>query len=148
MKRIIFNRPVISLLIIYIFVLVILNYSGTFLPENNSILINSTNKFVTELTGKVITQPIQKDENQQFILQVYNADGQNIKKEKTLVYASKAYKIEYGDIIFVSGKLNVPEKPPFPYIFDYNLYLQRENIYTIFEDLKVNEYVVGLPLLL
>ena len=132
MKRIIFNRPVISLLIIYIFVLIILNYLGTFLPENNSILINSTDKFVTELTGRVITQPVQKDENQQFILQVYNADGQNIKKEKTLVYASKAYKIEYGDIIFVSGKLNVPEKPAFPYIFDYNLYLQRENIYTIF----------------
>ena len=132
MKKIIFNRPVISLLIIYIFVLIILNYLGTFLPENNSILINSTDKFVTELTGRVITQPVQKDENQQFVLQVYNADGQNIKKEKALVYASKAYKIEYGDIIFVSGKLNVPEKPTFPYVFDYNLYLQREKIYTTF----------------
>ena len=132
MKKIIFNRPIISLLIIYIFILIILNYLGTFLPEKNSILISSTDKFVTELTGKVITQPIQKDENQQFILQAYNINGQNIKKEKTLVFASKAYKIEYGDIIFISGKLNIPEKPTFPYIFDYNLYLQRENIYTIF----------------
>ena len=132
MKKIIFNRPVIITLIIYIFLIVVLNYFGIFLPENNSFLINNTNKNIIELTGKVITEPIQKDENQQFVLQVYNVDGQKIKKEKTLVYASKAYNIEYGDNIFVSGKLNVPEKPIFPYIFDYNLYLQREQIYTIF----------------
>ena len=132
MKKIILNRPIISILIIYVFTIVVLNYFGTFLPENNSFLINNTNKNITELTGKVITEPIKKEEKQQFVLQVYNVDGQKIKKEKTIVYASNAYKIEYGDIIFVSGKLSVPEKPPFPYVFDYNLYLQRENIYTMF----------------
>ncbi len=132
MKKLIFNRPVISILVIYIFVIVSLNYFGIFSPERNSFLINNTDKFVTELTGKVVTEPIQKGEKQQFVLQVYDVDGQKIKKEKTLVYASNAYKIEYGDIIFVSGKINIPEKPTFPYIFDYNLYLQRENIYTLF----------------
>ena len=132
MKKIIFNRPVISILIVYIFVIVILNFSGIFSPEKNSFLINNTDKHTTELTGKVITEPIQKGEKQQFILEVLDIDGKKIKKEKTFVYASTAYNIEYGDIIFVSGKLNVPEKPVFPYIFDYNLYLQRENIYTIF----------------
>ena len=132
MKKIIFNRPIISILIIYIFIIIVLNYLGMFSPEKNSFLINNTNKQVTELTGKVITEPIQKNEKQQFILEVFDADGQKIKEEKTLVYASTAYKIEYGDIVFVSGKLNIPEKPVFPYIFDYNLYLQRENIYTIF----------------
>ena len=132
MKKIIFNRPVISVLIVYVFIIIVLNFSGTFLPEKNSFLINNTYKHTTELTGKVITEPIQKGEKQQFILEVSEVDGNKIKKEKTLVYASTAYDIEYGDIIFVSGKLNVPEKPVFPYIFDYNLYLQRENIYTIF----------------
>ncbi|MBO7610673.1 MAG: ComEC/Rec2 family competence protein [Elusimicrobia bacterium] len=132
MKKIIFNRPIISILIIYIFIIIVLNYLGMFSPEKNSFLINNTSKQVTELTGKVVTEPIQKDEKQQFILEVYNIDGQNIKKEKTLVYASTAYNINYGDIVFVSGKLNVPEKPIFPNIFDYNLYLQRENVYTIF----------------
>lgn len=132
MKNIIFNRPVISILFVYIFVLVFLNYLGIFLPQRNSFLINNTDKYTTELTGKVITEPIQKGEKQQFILEVFDTDGQKIKKEKTLVYASSAYNIEYGDIIFVSGKLNIPEKPVFPYIFNYNLYLQRENIYTIF----------------
>ena len=132
MKKIIFNRPVISVLFLYIVTIIILNYFGIFSPKKNSFLINNTNKQVTELTGKVITEPIQKNEKQQFILEVFDADGQKIKEEKTLVYASTAYKIEYGDIVFVSGKLNIPEKPVFPYIFDYNLYLQRENIYTIF----------------
>ena len=131
MKRTIFKRPVISILFIYILVIIILNYWGFFLPENNSILINNVQSSV-ELTGKVINEPVQKDEKQQFILQVYDINGQKIKKEKTLVYASNVYKIEYGDIVCLSGKLNRPEKPVFPYIFDYNLYLQRENIYTIF----------------
>ena len=131
MKQIIFNRPVISILIIYIFVIVILNYCGYFLPENNSVLINNVLKSA-ELTGKVITEPMQKEDKQQFVLEVFDLNGKKIKKEKTLVYASTAYKIEYGDIVFVSGKLNIPEKPVFPYIFNYNLYLQRDNIYTIF----------------
>ncbi|MBR3655132.1 MAG: ComEC family competence protein [Elusimicrobia bacterium] len=132
MKKIIFSRPVISVLVIYAFIIIILNYYGVFLPERNSFLINNINNPVTELTGKVITEPTQKGEKQQFILEVFDLNGQKIKKEKTFVYASTAYNIEYGDIIFVSGKLNTPEKPTFPYIFDYNLYLQRENIYTIF----------------
>ncbi len=132
MKKIIFNRPVISVLVLYVFILILLNSLGIFLPEKNSFLINNTNKYTTELTGKVITEPIQKNDKQQFVLEVFDVDGQKIKKEKTLVYASTVYNIEYGDIVFVSGKLNIPEKPVFPYIFDYNLYLQRENIYTIF----------------
>lgn len=102
-----------------------------FLPERNSALINNIQNNA-DLTGKVITEPVQKEDKQQFILEVFDINGQKIKKEKTFVYASNAYKIEYGDIIFVSGKLNIPEKPVFPYVFDYNLYLQRENIYTLF----------------
>ena len=131
MKKIIFNRPVISILTVYIFIIIVLNCFGFFLPEKNSVLINNVQNLV-ELTGKVITEPVQKDEKQQFLLEVFDINGQKIKKEKTFVYASKAYNIEYGDIVFVSGKLNIPEKPVFPYIFDYNLYLQRENIYTVF----------------
>ncbi len=131
MKKIILSRPVISVLIIYAFIIIVLNYFGIFLSERNSVLVNNIQNLV-ELTGKVITEPTQKGEKQQFILEVFDINGQKIKKEKTFVYASTAYNIEYGDIIFVSGKLNIPEKPTFPYIFDYSLYLQRENIYTIF----------------
>ena len=80
MKKIIFNRPVISVLFLYIVTIIILNYFGIFSPKKNSFLINNTNKQVTELTGKVITEPIQKNEKQQFILEVFDADGQKIKE--------------------------------------------------------------------
>lgn len=132
MKKILFDRPVISILILYVFVIIILNYFGMFLPERNSFLLQQTNLKQVELTGKVINEPISKGDNQQFILEVFNINGQQIKKEKTLVMSSKAYNIEYGDIICVLGKLTIPQKPVFTYIFDYNLYLQREKIYTIF----------------
>ena len=88
MKKIIFNRPVITMLILYIFVIIILNYCGYFLPEKNSCLLQQTNLKQVELTGKVITSPIQKDDKQQFILEVYDLNNKQIKKEKTLVYLS------------------------------------------------------------
>jgi len=132
MKKIIFNRPIISILILYIFVIITLNYCDYFLPEKNSFLLQQTNTKQVELTGKVITSPTLKDDKQQFVLEVYSIDNKQIKKEKTLVYLSNAYNVEYGDIICGNGKLNITEKPTFPYNFDYNLYLQRENIYTIF----------------
>lgn len=132
MKRIIFYRPVISILILYIIVIIILNYCGFFLPEKNSFLLQQTNFKQVELTGKVITSPTQKDDKQQFVLEVYNVNNKQIKKEKTLVYLSNIYNVKYGDIICGVGKLTIPQKPIFPYNFDYNLFLQRENIYTIF----------------
>ena len=81
MKKLIFNRPVISILVLYILVIIVLNYLGTFSSERNSFLINNTNNPVTELTGKVITEPTQKGEKQQFILEVFDVNGQKIKKE-------------------------------------------------------------------
>lgn len=132
MKKTILNRPVILILILYVLLIIVLNRCGIFLPERNSSLLDNTKENITELTGKVVTEPIQKNEKQQFVLEIYNVNGQKIKKEKTLVWASQSYNVEYGDIVFVSGKMSVPEKPVFPYVFDYNLYLQREHIYTIF----------------
>lgn len=133
MKKIkIFNRPVILVLIIYVYFIILANIFGIFSPENNSFLFYNTNLKEVSLTGKIITEPLQKNKNQQFILEVFDINGQTIKKEKTLVYAQKAYKMEYGDIVCLTGRLNLPEKPLFPYNFDYNLYLQRENIYTTF----------------
>lgn len=133
MKKIkIFNRPIIFVLLIYIYLIILANVFGVFCPENNSFLFYNTNKRTVSLTGKIITEPVQKNKNQQFVFEVFDIDGQPIKKEKTLVYGQKAYKVEYGDIVCLTGRLSVPEKPLFPYNFDYNLYLQRENIYTTF----------------
>lgn len=126
-----FKRPIITILFIYIFAIIILNYLGIFSAENQSFLIYNINHNKVTLTGKVLEQPIIKANNQQFVIEVNNINDTAI-KEKTLVYAPLAYNIEYGDIICISGKLSNIEKPNFPYNFDYNLYLQRQNIYTKF----------------
>lgn len=134
MRRIktLFNRPVIFILLIYVFFIISADIFSVFAPENNSFLFYNINRQDISLTGKIISEPVQKNKNQQFVLEVFDVNGQKIKKEKTLVYAQKAYKMEYGDIVCLTGRLAIPEKPVFPYTFDYNLYLQRENIYTAF----------------
>ncbi|MDD2523315.1 MAG: ComEC/Rec2 family competence protein [Endomicrobiia bacterium] len=126
-----FKRPIITILFIYIATIIVLNYLGIFSADNQSFLIYNISQKKVILTGKVLEQPIIKANNQQFVLEVNNIND-TIIKEKTLVYAPLAYNIEYGDIICISGKLSNIEKPNFPYNFDYNLYLQRQNIYTKF----------------
>ena len=133
MKEIkIFSRPVILVLLLYVCFIILADIFGVFAPENNSFLFYNINRQDISLTGKIISEPVQKNKNQQFVLEVFDINGQKIKKEKTLVYAQKAYKMEYGDIVCLTGRLGIPEKPLFPYTFDYNLYLQREKIYTTF----------------
>lgn len=132
MKKIIFNRPVILVLLLYVFCIIISDRLGFFLPENNSFLINSTGYKQVTISGKVINVPIKKNKNKQYILEVFEINATKIKKEKTLVYAEKSCEIKYGDIVVLKGKLNIPSKPIFPHVFDYRLYLQREKIYTTF----------------
>ena len=127
MKEIkIFSRPVILVLLLYVCFIILADIFGVFAPENNSFLFYNINRQDISLTGKIISEPVQKNKNQQFVLEVFDINGQKIKKEKTLVYAQKAYKMEYGDIVCLTGRLGIPEKPLFPYTFDYNLYLQRD----------------------
>ncbi len=128
----ILNRPVILVLIIYVYFIILANILGIFSPKHSSYLFQNINKKDISLTGRIITEPLQKNKNQQFVLEVFDVNGQQITKEKTLVYAQKAYKMEYGDIVCLTGRLGIAEEPLFPYTFNYNLYLQREKIYTTF----------------
>ncbi len=125
-------RPVILFLLIYICFIIFADGYGFFLPEKNSFLFTCTSQKKVTLIGKVISEPVLKKRNQQFIMEVSDINGQKIKKEKTLVSARKNYPVQYGDILRLTGKINIPEKPVFPYVFDYNKYLQRQNIYTSF----------------
>ncbi len=126
-----FKRPVITVLFLYVFAIIIFEYSGMFAACNRSFLIFNANQKNITLSGKVLNRPVIKNKNQKFLLEVNSINDIKI-KEKTLVYASSVYNIEYGDIVCLSGKLSKIEKPNFPYNFDYNLYLQRQNIYTKF----------------
>ena len=132
MEKKIFSRPVIFVLLVYVFFIIISDRLGFFLPGKNSCLINYTEHKQVTLIGKIISVPVKKSKNQQYVLEVFEINETKMKKEKTLVYANKNCEIKYGDIVFLTGKLNVPLKPTFPHVFDYRLYLQREKIYTTF----------------
>lgn len=126
-----FKRPVITVLFIYVSAIIIFDYAGFFSPDKHSFLIYNTGQKRVVITGKVIDTPSIKTNGQEFILAADGINGIRI-KEKVLIYAPQAYKIEYGDLVCISGKLSKIEKPVFPYTFNYNLYLQRQNIYTKF----------------
>ncbi len=127
----ILKRPVITVLFIYIFVIILFEYLGIFKAQNNSFLIYNINQKSISVTGKVLNQPIIKNEKQQFILEVNSANDIQI-KEKTLVTTPPSYNINYGDILCLTGKLSDIEEPVFPNLFNYKTYLQRERIYTRF----------------
>lgn len=132
----IFKRPVITVLFFYIIVIILLEYFGFFKAQNHSFLIYNTNQQNVSVVGKVLQQPVIKNNKQQFVFEVDTINDISI-KEKTLVTAPPAYNINYGDIVCLTGKISDIEEPVFPNIFNYKTYLQRENIYTKF---YVNEF--------
>ena len=132
----IFKRPVITVLFFYIIVIILLEYFGFFKAQNHSFLIYNTNQQNVSVVGKVLQQPVIKNNKQQFVFEVDTINDISI-KEKTLVTAPPAYNINYGDIVCLTGKISNIEEPVFPNIFNYKTYLQRENIYTKF---YVNEF--------
>ena len=125
------KRPVITVLVIYIFVIILFEYLGFFEAQNHSFLVYNINQKNISVTGKVLAQPIIKNEKQQFTLEVNNINDISI-KEKTLVFAPPSYNINYGDIICLTGHFSDIEEPVFPNLFNYKTYLQREKIYTKF----------------
>ena len=127
----ILKRPVITVLFIYIFIIILFEYLGIFKAQNNSFLIYNINQKSISVTGKVLEQPLIKNEKQQFVFEVNDVNDIPI-KEKTLVSAPPSYNINYGDVICLTGKLSDIEEPVFPNLFNYKTYLQREKIYTKF----------------
>ena len=127
-----FKRPVILLFIIYSVTLIILNYYGVFSASKQSSLTNAVNQYKVELSGKIITEPVIKNNYQQFTLEAKTINNRDIQKEKVLVSAPLDYNLQYGDVISSAGKLINTPKPLFPGNFDYGLYLSRQDIYTMF----------------
>ena len=139
----IFKRPIITILFLYIFIIILFEYLGFFKTQNNSFLIYNINQKNIFVIGKVLEQPIIKNEKQQFIFEVNNVNDISI-KEKTLVTAPPSYNINYGDIICLTGQFSDIEEPVFPNLFNYKIYLQREKIYTKFYVNEI-EYIENKP---
>ena len=82
------------------------------------------------------------DENN-FILKVTNIKEKDFVKiitfkgkEKIISYSDSEFAYSIGDIVRVKGSLSIPSKNTIPNLFDYQKYLNNENIYYI---LDINE---------
>ncbi|MDR3050053.1 MAG: ComEC family competence protein [Elusimicrobiota bacterium] len=130
--NILVKRPIITIFIFYASFLIVLNCLNFFSPQRLSLFFHFAkyNKPVS-IEGKVISDIEIVNNNKRFILKASQINGLKV-NEKTLVLAQKGYDISYGDEIALVGYVNLPNAAPFPLLFDYQKYLSRENIYTIF----------------
>lgn len=143
-KSLIFKRPVITIMIIYIFFILILNFTGFFSPNKQSIAYHFTEyKKPVLIEGKIISNPEITKTGNKFILKASKINDYNI-NEKIMVNMPPAYNISYGDIIIIEGKIKKPFKAIFPLVFDYQKYLARNEIYTVF-DVSSLEYITSKP---
>ncbi|MDR1196611.1 MAG: DUF4131 domain-containing protein, partial [Endomicrobium sp.] len=140
----ILKRPVITIFIFYAAFLIFINAIGIFDPEKQSFLYRFADydKTVT-IEGKVISPPEFIRNGQRFILQASLVNDFSV-HEKILVNSPSGYKISYGDIISVKGKISKPKKADFPLVFDYSQYLARLEIYTTFK-VSSFEYIESKP---
>ena len=143
-KEILLKRPVISVFLIYAAYIIFLNAAGIFLPQKQSFLYHFANyNKPAILTGKIISVPQETKNGKKFIIKV-SAVNDYKACEKTLVRIPAAYKASYGDIVVLGGFIKKPQNASFPLVFDYQKYLARNGIYTIF-DVSAYEYIESSP---
>ncbi len=142
--RLLFKRPIITLFFIYAAYIIFFDAIGLFMPQKQSFLYHFIDyKKPVILVGKVITPPEPVKNGNKIILQIseindFEAD------EKVILRIPKVYKASYGDIIAVGGFVKKPNKADFPFVFDYQKYLARNEIYTIF-DVIAYEHIESSP---
>lgn len=142
--KILYKRPVITVFVIYAFLLILLDAFGYFAYEKRSRLYDlAENNAVISIEGKVISKPESVKNRKRFILKTNIVNG-NTLNERIIVNSYVEYSISYGDIISIEGKLKKPFSSAFPLVFDYQKYLARNEIYTIL-DISSFEYIESKP---
>jgi competence protein ComEC len=135
------KRPVITAFLIYALAIIFADSLGYFSYKNQSKLCNlAKNNSTVSIEGKVISEPQTLKNNKSFTLETYNVNGNTI-CEKISVNSPKAYSVDYGDIIYVEGRLKIPQSFS---NFDYQKYLARNNIYVILR-ISSFEYIKSQP---
>jgi competence protein ComEC len=142
--KLMFRRPVITAFIIYSSLIIILNYLGYFSVQNRSNIFKlfKDNKNVL-LEGKVISDPYITKKVRKFVLETSSINDIKV-KEKVLVSAPLGYLIKYGDIISVEGKLYRPVSSKDIDLFDYQKYLERNEIFFVLKIYSF-EYIKSQP---
>jgi competence protein ComEC len=135
------KRPVITVFLTYALIIIFADYLGYFSYKNQSKLYNiAKNNNIVSVEGKVISEPQILKNNKKFILKTYNVNGNTI-CEKISVNSPKAYSVNYGDIIYIEGRLDIPKSFS---NFDYQKYLARNSIYIILS-ISSFEYIKSKP---
>lgn len=84
------------------------------------------------ILGKVISEPIEKERNEKFIVKAFSLKGPSQEEKKVegkiIVYSSRKADLQYGDVLELKGFL---ESPPVFQEFDYKNYLLKNKIYSI-----------------
>ncbi|MDR2772923.1 MAG: ComEC family competence protein, partial [Elusimicrobiota bacterium] len=125
------KRPIITIFIVYSLFLVISDVCGLFLPTNQSFLYYLSSYYRNvEVEGRVISLVQSYGWGSTFVMETKRAGGAKV-VEKVLVSLPRAYKVDYGDNIVLWGRLSIPQKAPFPLVFDYQNFLARDEIYVL-----------------
>ncbi|MDR1418120.1 MAG: ComEC family competence protein [Endomicrobium sp.] len=138
------KRPIITIFIVYSLSIIILNYMGYFSIQNRSDIFKlfRDNKNIL-VEGKVISEPYISRKLRKFVLETSSINDVKI-KEKVLVNAPSGYLVKYGDIISVRGKLYRPVAPKDSSKFNYQKYLERNEIFFVLKIYSF-EYITSKP---
>jgi competence protein ComEC len=139
-----FRRPVITIFVVYSSVIIILNYLGYFSVQNRSNIFKlfKGNRNVL-VEGKVISEPYVTRKIKKFVLKTISINDTKI-EESVLANAPIGYLIKYGDIISVEGKLYRPASAKDINAFDYQKYLERNEIFFVLKIYSF-EYIKSQP---
>jgi competence protein ComEC len=127
--KLVFTRPVITVFVVYFVLIIVLNWLGYFSVQSRSNIFklfkDSANVLVE---GKVVSEPYVSNKAKKFILKTNSINHIEV-KEQILISMPVGYVINYGDIISVEGKLYRPISSKNSNLFDYQKYLERNEIF-------------------
>ncbi|MDR1243634.1 MAG: ComEC family competence protein [Endomicrobium sp.] len=127
--KLLFRRPVITVFVVYFVLIIVLNWLGYFSVQSRSNIFklfkDSANVLVE---GKVVSEPYVSNKAKKFILKTNSINHIEV-KEQVLISMPVGYVVNYGDIISVEGKLYRPLSSKNSNLFDYQKYLERNEIF-------------------
>lgn len=127
--KLVLRRPVITVFVVYFVLLIVLNWLGYFSVQSRSNIFklfkDSANVLVE---GKVVSEPYVSNKAKKFILKTNSINHIEV-KEQVLISMPVGYVINYGDIISVEGKLYRPVSSKNSNLFNYQKYLERNEIF-------------------
>ncbi|OEG69073.1 hypothetical protein ATZ36_11710 [Candidatus Endomicrobiellum trichonymphae] len=119
------KRPIITIFIVYAFILILLDAFGDFSCEKQSYLYKLIdNNNTVSVEDRILSVPQLVKNGKRFIMKTNTVNGSAV-SEKIIVNSHLGYSVSYGDIINVEGKLKKPFSSAFPLLFDYQKYLAR-----------------------